>query len=276
MTRVTNVPVAPPHPVFGLAEGSRALSELGWFVLARRWLERGRSGHGRAVVVLPGQLADDWTTAPLRRLLSSVGYQTYGWRLGPNIGPTPKIIRGLDRLIGEIGDRHRGPVSVIGQSLGGFLGAELERRHPGAVDRLITLGSPIAMTSPRQSRGHPYYRWFAVEHLAEYALDVWTKAAPLSIPSTSIYSRSDGVVRWQACLYPEGPLTENIAVHASHFGMGFHPAAIYAVLDRLAAPTDNWHKFAAPKHLRAYFPAPSYLDDERPHPPHTGPASAAN
>ena len=276
MPQLTNVPVAPPHPVFGLTEGSRALSELGWFVLARRWLARGRTGQGRPVLVLPGQLADDWTTAPLRRLLSSVGYQTYGWRLGPNIGPTPKIIGGLDRLIGELGDRHGGPVSVIGQSLGCFLGAELERRHPGALDRLITLGSPLAITSPRQSRGYPYYAWFEREHLPEYAFDVWRKAAPLSIPSTSIYSKSDGVVRWQACLYPEGPLTENIAVHSSHFGMGFHPAAIYAVLDRLAAPADNWRKFAAPTHLRAYFPAPDYLADERSPAPHTGPVSAAN
>ena len=133
MSRFTNVPVAPPHPVLGLAEGSRALSELGWFVLARRWLARGKTGHGRPVLVLPGQLADDWTTAPLRRLLSSVGYQTYGWRLGLNIGPTPQIIDGLDRLIGELGDRHGGPVSVIGQSLGGFFGAELERRHGLAI-----------------------------------------------------------------------------------------------------------------------------------------------
>jgi pimeloyl-ACP methyl ester carboxylesterase len=276
MSRFTNVPLAPPHPVFGLAEGSRALSELGWLVLARRWLARARNGHGRPVLVLPGQLADDWTTAPLRRLLSSVGYQTYGWRLGLNIGPTPRIIGGLDRLIGELGDRHRGPVSVIGQSLGGFLGAELERRHPGAVDRLITLGSPVAITSPCQSRGYRYYERFASQHLPEYAFDLWTKAAPLSIPLTSIYSRSDGVVRWQACLYPDGPLTENIAVCSSHFGMGFHPAAIYAVLDRLAAPTDNWHKFAAPKHLGAYFPAPNYLADERPHRPDTGSVSAAN
>ncbi|HET7074753.1 MAG TPA: alpha/beta hydrolase [Mycobacterium sp.] len=276
MSRFTNVPVAPPNPVFGLAEGSRAVSELGWFVLARRWLARGRTGDGRPVLVLPGQFADDWSTAPLRRLLSSLGYQAYGWRLGTNIGPTPHIVGGLDRLISELGDRHGGPVSVIGQSLGGFFGAELERRHPGAVDRLITLGSPVGITSPRQSRGARYYEWFTSEHLPEYAFDLWTEAPPLSIPVTSIYSRSDGVVRWQACLYPEGPLTENIAVCSSHFGMGFHPAAVYAVLDRLAVPVDNWHKFVAPKHLRAYFPAPNYLADERPHRSDTGPVSAAN
>ena len=184
MTQFTNVPIAPPHPVFGLAEGSRALSELGWLVLARRWLARGRTGHGRPVLVLPGQLADDWTTAPLRRLLSSIGYRTYGWGLGRNIGPTLKAIDGLDRLVEELRDRHRSPLSVIGQSLGGFLGAELERRHPGAVDRLITLASPVAITSPRQSRAYRFYDRYACEHLPEYAFDIWTKAAPPSIPST--------------------------------------------------------------------------------------------
>lgn len=248
-------PEAPPRLIFGVAEGSRALSELAWFALVRRWLARGRDGARHPVLVLPGLGAGDASTKPLRSLLAAVGYDVHGWGLGCNVGPTGRIIEGLDALLGTIRDRSGEPVRVIGQSLGGFLARELARRHPDGVDRIITLGSPVRITSPRQSRAHGLYDRYASRHLPEYVFERWTKAPQPAVPATSVYSRSDGVVRWEACRYPDGPLTENIEVHASHCGMGAHPAAVYAVLDRLAAPTDPWQKFTPPVRLRHYFPA---------------------
>ena len=254
MYRTTNAAEAPPPLIFGLMEGSRAGSEYGWFLASRRWLARGRHGAGRPVLVLPGLGAADWSTKPLRNLLSSVGYHTYGWGLGRNVGPTETIITGLDELLLKIRDKHQAPVSVIGQSLGGFLARELARRHPGAVDRLITLGSPVTINDLRQSRAGKAYLRHADEHLPQFAFELWTKAPQPPIPATSIYSCSDGIVQWRACCYPGGPLTENIEVYGSHFGMGFHPAAVYAVLDRLEVPVDNWAKFVPPAWLRGYFP----------------------
>jgi pimeloyl-ACP methyl ester carboxylesterase len=254
MHQTTNAPPAPPPRIFGLMEGSRAASEYGWFLAARQWLAKGRSGAGRAVLVLPGLEAADWSTKPLRTLLSSVGYHTYGWGLGRNVGPTDRIITGLDELLLRIRDTHRAPVSVVGQSLGGSLGRELARRHPGAIDRLISLGTPVTITDLRQSRAGKTYRKYASEHLPQFAFERWSKAPQPPIPATSIYSRSDGVVHWNACHYSADPLTENIVVHASHIGLGVHPAAVYAVLDRLAAPIHNWARFAPPTSLRAYFP----------------------
>ena len=145
---------------------------------------------------------------------------------------------------------------MIGQSLGGLLGRELARRHRGAVDRLITLGSQVTMTSLRQSRARPTSGTPA-EHLPQFAFEHWTKAPQPPIPSTSIYSRSDGIVRWETCRYPAGPLTENIEVYGSHLGLGVHPAAVYAVLDRLEAAAGDWAKFTPPASLRGYFPASS-------------------
>ena len=155
MHRTANAPAVPPPLAFGLTEGLRAASEYGWFLASRRWLARGRSGAGRPVLVVPGLDAADRSTKPLRNLLSSVGYHAYGWGLGRNVGPAERIITGLDELLLQIRDRHQAPVSVIGQSLGGLLGRELARRHPGAVGRLITLGSQVTMTSLRQSRAWP-------------------------------------------------------------------------------------------------------------------------
>ena len=255
MRSATKAREMPPPLIFGLSEGARALSEYGWFLTSRWWLTRGRDGAGRTVLVLPGLEAADWSTKPLRNLLSSVGYRAYGWGLGPNVGPTERILTGLDELLVQIRDRHHTPVSVVGQSLGGLLGRELALRHPGAVDRLITLGTTVAITSLRQSRAARAYARHVNEHLPDFAFERWTAAPQPPIPATSIYSRTDGIVHWEACKYPGEPLTENIEVCGSHFGLAVHPAALYAVLDRLEVTVDDgrWAKFAPPAALRGYF-----------------------
>lgn len=245
-----------PSLLWGLTEGSRSLSEFGWFLGSRSWLARSHVGDGRPVMVLPGLMASDSSTAPLRALLRSVGYRTYAWGLGVDVGPTERIIDGLDSRLAYIRDRNDGrQVSVIGQSLGGLLGRELARRNPGAIDRIISLGSPVNLTDRSQSRAGRTYEFFADRHLPEYAFERWVAVEQPAIPSTSIYSRMDGVVAASACRYPDGPLTENIRIHGSHLGMAVAPPAVYATLDRLAAPLDGWRKFVAPLHLSGFYPS---------------------
>jgi pimeloyl-ACP methyl ester carboxylesterase len=205
-------PPVPPSLLFGVSEGARAFSELGWFYATRPWLVQGRDGSGRPVLVIPGFMAGDSSTRPLRRLLGRVGYHTRGWGLGINIGPTDRTIRGLDELLQSIRDRHNAPVSIVGQSLGGFLGAELARRYPGSVERLITLGSPMAITDLRQSRARLHYNLFRHKHLLEFDFDKWRQAPLPHIPSTSVYSRSDGINHWQACRYHDSEFTEKSRV----------------------------------------------------------------
>jgi pimeloyl-ACP methyl ester carboxylesterase len=256
--------VSPPPAVLALLEAPRALAEFASFVALGRLLSVGREGHGRPVLVLPGLLGDDRSTRPLRRLLKFAGYAAYGWRLGTNIGPTRRIIRGLDAVLAEIVDRHGEPASLIGWSLGGMLAHDIAGRHPAAVDRLITLGSPLYSTDPSQSRGSPFYDEYAAAHLPEYSRASWRPPGRLPMPATSIFSKTDGVVRWHTCLHPPGPLTENIEVCSSHCGLGCHPAVGYAILDRLAAPTDAWPRFVAPAWLGIHFPAqPERTQDSR-------------
>ena len=66
---------------------------------------------------------------------------------------------------------------------------------------------------------------------------------PVPVPSTSIYSRSDGVVAWRSCLHDPGPRRENVEVRSSHCGMGHHPAALLVIADRLAQREDTWQPF---------------------------------
>ncbi|MFT4127255.1 MAG: alpha/beta fold hydrolase [Gordonia sp. (in: high G+C Gram-positive bacteria)] len=258
MTRVVHQPDRPPHLVWSLTDGGRALSELAWFGSSAAWLAtRPLPGDGRPVLVLPGFMAGDWSTAPLRRLLTRHGYQAYGWGLGRNEGPTREVVDGLEALFRTLTDRHGQPVSLVGQSLGGMFARELARRFPGEVDRIVTLGSPVSMTSAEQSRAKHTYLRKSRNHVPELAFDTWIHAPQPPVPATSIFSRWDGVCRWETCLYPQSPLTENIEVVSSHLGMGVQPPAVYATLDRLAAPLDPWQRFNPHRSLRACYPGVS-------------------
>ena len=66
---------------------------------------------------------------------------------------------------------------------------------------------------------------------------------PPPVPSTAIYSRSDGIVAWQGCKEQASPTTQNIEIEGSHSGLGHNPAALYAIADRLALPEDEWQPF---------------------------------
>jgi hypothetical protein len=93
---------------------------------------------------------------------------------------------------------------------------------------------------------------------------------PLPVPSTSVYSHLDGIVHWKTCLDTPGERCENIAVYASHLGLGHHPAVLYAVCDRLAQPVGDWRPFRAPAALRPLYPRPDQPVDEG-----TAPATTA-
>jgi hypothetical protein len=88
-------------------------------------LARAPRGDGHAVLVIPGLGASDVSTLILRRFLSMLGYATYDWELGRNIGPTARVVSGLPERLHELRARHDGSVSVIGWSLGGIFARQL-------------------------------------------------------------------------------------------------------------------------------------------------------
>lgn len=227
-----------------LGEQVRAGAESAAFLAALPALSVGPRGDGHRVLVLPGLMAGDYTTAGLRHVLRVRGYRPHAWRLGTNIGPTRRIHDGLVRRLAELSADGEQPVSIIGWSLGGILARELARRHPESVRSVITLGSPFRLSNrddPHATGAGRLFQAFRPWHTdffghaqgEEYRL-------ALKVPATSIYSRLDGVVPWQACLDLPGPLRENVEVSSSHLGMGVHPAVLAIVLDRLRQPVGAW------------------------------------
>jgi pimeloyl-ACP methyl ester carboxylesterase len=254
--RRTNVTAAPALPLY-LSEPGRAVADYGLYLAARPFVPRLPRGDGHPVLVLPGLLADDVSTRALRTVLRRAGYGVHGWRLGRNIGPTALAFRGMRDRIDELSERYGRPVSLIGWSLGGIYARALARRSPDAVRQVITLGSPFRLARDSQSRATKVFARYSHLHVEHRSLPLESESVPLRMPATSIYSHFDGIVHWETCLDTPSARCENIAVMASHLGLGHHPASIWAIADRLAQPEGAWKPFKAPLFLRPAFPKPA-------------------
>ena len=243
-------------PAIGLllTEPVRGLTGFATMPLAAGWLSSAPRGDGHGVLVVPGFLASDMSTSVLRRFVRRLGYHAVGWNLGRNRGPTERVIEELPRELAALAERTGGPVSVIGWSLGGIFARELARRNPEQVRQVITLGSPFALTDARQSRADRAYRRRAHLHARQGVPTPEQVAQPIGVPSTAVYSRYDGIVAWQACIYPETELHENVEVRCAHLGFGTDPATLWLVADRLAAPVSGRERFRPPPALRSHYP----------------------
>jgi pimeloyl-ACP methyl ester carboxylesterase len=224
-----------------LALEGRAPLEFGATLAAWPLLKSAPRGDGHAVIVFPGLGAGDLTTTPLRGFLSSHGYDTYGWDLGLNFGPRHGVLkRGIERVQKIHEDTGR-TVTLIGWSLGGIYAREFAKALPDHVRGVITLGTPFA-GDPKATNAWRLYEFASGHKLDDPELLAHLKEAP-PVPTTSIFSRTDGVVAWPLSLQRESAHAENIEVVASHIGLGMNPVALYAIADRLAQAEGDWSRF---------------------------------
>lgn len=235
--------IGPPPVGLFAREQVRALGALAAVGARRRLRRRVPPGDGHGVLILPGFLAGDSSTAPLRSFLRDIGYDAHGWRLGTNLGPNPELLRSLAGSVADLFQQHRRKVSLVGWSLGGIYARELARRAPERVRSVITMGSPFrdisATHAVRFIAARPGGRPLRESEQIRRAL-----ARPLPVPCTSIYSKTDGVVHWKSCLLDPGDEAENVEVHCSHTGMGFSVEVLAIVADRLALPEGTFRPYA--------------------------------
>jgi pimeloyl-ACP methyl ester carboxylesterase len=228
-----------------MTEMPRALGELQAFAHAAPLLQTLPRGDGHRVLVIPGFMGDDRSTAPLRWFLMGRGYRAMPWRLGRNLGPTDEIIDGMEALLGRFA-RTSQRISIVGWSLGGIFARELARSHPGVVRSVTTLASPFQLHAGERdlTNAAEAYDAASVLHSERASRFVPFEArTPMAVPTTNIYTRADGVVPWQSCVDVYGDRCENIEVPGSHGGLGHNPVVVALIADRLAQPDGSWHPY---------------------------------
>lgn len=242
-----------------LALEARMPWELWTSLMALPLLNSMPRGDGHPVLVFPGLAASDLSTAPLRRYLRDRGYDARAWDLGRNVGPGNGVIEACTAKIRELHATSGRKVSLIGWSLGGIYAREAAKLVPNDVRSVITLGTPFS-GHPRATNAWRIYELASGERVDARADTFDLKTAP-PVPTTSIYSRTDGIVAWQCSVQAPGQgQTENIEVQASHVGLGVNPAVLYAVADRLALPEGQWVPFDTSGLKRFVFGDPKAAD----------------
>ncbi|MES2148376.1 MAG: alpha/beta hydrolase [Pseudomonadota bacterium] len=219
----------------------RAPWELGIALASLPFMRGEQAGDGHPVLVFPGLATGDITTVLLRRFLNDQGYSAYAWEQGLNFGPRPGVLEACVDKVRQLRAEHGCRVSLVGWSLGGVYAREIAKMLPDDVRLVISLGSPFT-GSPKATNAWRVYQLVSGESEIDAARFAALRQTP-PVPTTSIFSRSDGVVAWQCSVEQETASSENIEIHASHVGMGMNPTALHAIADRLAQPEGRWRRF---------------------------------
>ena len=235
--------MAPPSLALSLAEGIRSVADAAALPFAWPMLWSAPSGDGHPVMVLPGFLGSSGSTAIVRRFIESKGYAVFDWGLGRNLGPVATGATGY-RLLEQVLRVHQDTdrkVSLVGWSLGGVMAREIAKLRPDVVRQVITLGSPFN-DGPSASYVWELYKLVTGDSGRVDEDFIKSLSAPPPVPSTSVYSRTDGVVNWRACIEQEADTTDNIEVVAAHCGLGFNSHVYTVIARKLSMPEDGWRK----------------------------------
>ena len=255
--------VGPPRLLDSLLE-PRGLLEAALLPASLPLLLQAPQGDGHPVLLLPGFLADEKSLIALKLFLMRKGYDVRTWGLGRNVGFQSKYVKVLPQKIRHLHHKTGRKVSLVGWSLGGVFALLGAQEATECVRSVITLGSPVSMDregSQTPSIVKALYRLVAHPHgSAAHAMQPRAKDLRehkrLPIPTTCLYSLSDGVVPPQeATIDGDLALHENIRVPGSHVGLGFNGVVLAIVADRLAQPEDAWQPFNPSGILRRVYRA---------------------
>lgn len=231
----------------------RFVGEVGaFFAAAGPGIALAPRGEPRTVLVLPGFLAADRSTAALRIALRGLGHDVHGWGLGANVGPADHVVEGLRDQVAKLVRRSGGPIDVVGWSLGGVYARVLGANRPEQVRQVLSLGSPIRMRHDQTGLSGTFKRFanaFGFRETRQIDVD------RIPVPSTAIWTRTDGIVPGISCTQTVGALAENVEVRSTHVGLTHNPAVLWVVADRLAQTPGTWEPFRPPAALRPMIPS---------------------
>jgi triacylglycerol lipase len=243
---------AMPH-VPPLWRESRVAVEAAHLFRSAVWRGEGVApGGGRPVLLVPGFLAGDGSLGTLARWLGANGYRTWRSGIRANVNCSEEACGRLEERLQALADRTGQPVAMIGQSRGGVLAKAVAARRPELVSGLVTLAAPTVS----MLRVHPLvllpvglvgalgtgrvpglFSMRCVRGTCCVPFHATLNGPfPAGVPFVAIYSRTDGIVDWRACL--DRAATEHVEITASHCGMAVNTAAYEQIARALASFAD--------------------------------------
>lgn len=248
--------IAPPNLGLTATEPIRFLNETMSLFMLSPLLTTAPRGDGHPVMVLPGFATDDSMTWLLRNFLQHLRYEVFPLDLGWNFDQHTVGENGehVAKRIADIRSMTGRKISLLGWSLGGVIARESARRDPDDIRQVITLGSPFTGNPHATSLSGIYQKLTGNDLASETSKDRYVRGSqPLPVPTSSIYSRMDGITAWQNCHGEIDAINENIEVYSSHFGFVANPAVFYVIADRLAQENGKWEKFVPTGPFRYFF-----------------------
>jgi triacylglycerol lipase len=223
-------------------------------------------GHGQPVMLVSGFLANDESLGWMARWLKRTGHRPCRAGISWNVDCSGRTVERLERRLECLVEDSGQKVAIVGQSRGGGFARVLAKRRPDLVSGIVTLGSPLRHALDV----HPFVRasvytmgvlgTVGLPNLMRHSClwgdcctSFWEDAEadfPAGVGFVSIYSRSDGIVRWRSCLDPAAELVE---VRSSHIGMAVNSEvyrAVAATLEGLRAAQPKAQPVAKRRHLR--------------------------
>ncbi len=234
----------PPLALLG-TEPFRAAMEFARHRFAKP--DPAKPGDGHPVIIFPGLGADGKSVAILRKYCRDLGYDACDWGQGFNTGPKGDLDTWLHTLKSQVNDLladHSQQATLIGWSLGGLYAREIGKLMAPRVRQVITIGTPFNAEADLTNVGWLFRLLSGNSSTIDPVLSQRLRTPP-PMRTTSIYSRSDGVVAWQACRHDKvSHLVHEIEVDSSHIGMGWNLDVLTAVADRLSQPAGKWRRYA--------------------------------
>ncbi|MDB5744981.1 MAG: alpha/beta hydrolase [Polaromonas sp.] len=205
------------------------------------------AGDGHPVIIFPGLATDGSVVAPLRDYCESLGYTAIDWGRGYNIGPKGELdpwLADLAAHTAELLQPHAHTATLIGWSLGGIYAREVAKLLAPRVRQVITIGTPFNAEADHTNVGWLFRMLSGASVAIDPALSERLRTPP-PLPTTSIYSRTDGVVAWETCCHAKKTRrVQDIEIDGSHIGMGWNPAVLKIVADRLGQRSARWQPYA--------------------------------
>lgn len=245
----SQLPPRPPLIRHSVSELGRVFLEMGGSVLLQPLSRLLPRGDGHSVVVLPGFMASDSSTAGLRRFLTQRGYHALPWGLGrhgagerarsleASLAARTETEERVAAMVEEEYLRSGRKVTLIGWSLGGLVAVALAHRYPQWLRQVVTLGTPYG-----DPRGTALYRVMSGRNAGpvdEEGIVRWVHHAyrgTLQVPVLALYSKTDGIVGSDIALCQgDARWVRNVAIPASHIGFPFNPLVRAAIARELAA-----------------------------------------